>query len=540
MIKQLRISNFLTINNEDIDFNQGFSVFTGETGAGKSILIEALSVVLGAPANESLIKIGNTESFVEGQFELSEENSKKFEDLTLGETSVTVFRRISTNKPNIIRVNQQTCSLKKLKELSSALCQVVNQHEQLELFDRNFQLDLVDAYAALEINEPLSNYKYSFQKWQDVRKKMASIGSSKEAIVKKIDFLDFQINEIESYSFEDNEEGLLDNRLKELNNLDTLKGNLRDSQSKASSAYSQLVAVENSLDTLAQSGFISEEINDYVKTAMVSLEETQNLFSKKSYELMQVDESDLERIEERVKLIFDTKSKYHCKTLIDLARFKESLIEKRRSYDGRLNDYNLFEREKAELESEMLTQQQVLFGIRSKAIDSFQNKIKVDLLNLEFQFVETCFDVSLDEGKFDKNAGMSCNFLISTLPGHQVKELSSVLSGGEISRLLLSIHKVVQGVSGKSVLVFDEIDTGIGGVTAKKMGEMMRNLSKNCQILAVTHLPQIAAQSEHHFLVKKEVSETDFSTSIKTLSKTEKEDEYLRMNGHIDFAAVRR
>ena len=174
MIKQLRISNFLTINNEDIDFNQGFSVFTGETGAGKSILIEALSVVLGAPANESLIKIGNTESFVEGQFELSEENSKKFEDLTFGETSITVFRRISNNKPNIIRVNQQTCSLKKLRELAGSLCQVVNQHEQLELFDRNFQLDLVDAYSALEIKGPLLTYRHSFQRWQDLRKKMSN------------------------------------------------------------------------------------------------------------------------------------------------------------------------------------------------------------------------------------------------------------------------------------------------------------------------------------------------------------------------------
>ncbi|MBT6120413.1 AAA family ATPase [bacterium] len=540
MIKQLRISNFLTITNEDIDFKPGFSVFTGETGAGKSILIEALSIVLGAPANESFIKIGNTESFVEGQFELSEENSKKFEDLTFGETSITVFRRISNNKPNIIRVNQQTCSLKKLRELAGSLCQVVNQHEQLELFDRNFQLDLVDAYSALEIKGPLLTYRHSFQRWQDLRKKMSNLGASKEAIIKRMDYLDFQINEIESYSFEEHEEGHLDNRLKELNNLETLKGSLRQAQSKASSAYSQLGAVENSLDPLAQSGFISDEINEYIKTAMVSLEETQNMFSKKSYELMQVDESDLERIEERVKLIFDTKSKYHCKTLADLAIFSQALMEKRKAYDSSLKDYNLYEQEKSDLESDMMLQQNILFGIRQKAVESFQYKIKVDLINLEFQFVETRFEVFLEAGKFDKNAGMSCNFLISTLPGHEVKELSSVLSGGEISRLLLSIHKVVQGVSGKSVLVFDEIDTGIGGVTAKKMGEMMSDLSKKCQILAVTHLPQIASQAEHHFLVKKRVSETDFSTSIQELNKTEKEDEYLRMNGHIDFAAVRR
>ena len=516
MLSSLRLKNFILFDDTQLSFSSGFSVITGETGSGKSIVIDAIAILLGKPMSEEVIKSGADYAIVEGVFHVDTKKHPQFNSIVDEEGTLLLTRKLIRGKKSVSRLNSETFSLKKIRHLLTEILAIVGQHDYLDLMKEDVQLQLLDSFSPAEIQNEKQQFLLQYDQYMAAKAALLSHEGSREERASKIDFLSFQISDIEQHGFKQGEDDLLEEKKKLLQNQYDYKEAfqaLKQFSKTLSHTSEEMIPY---MEKLSASYPVIATMLDKHKDLSLEFSEFYADLSIQSDVLEELDVSDLDSIESRLDTLFKLRQKYHARSLAELLNklqaMKSELDQLRSSLqsDSSLKDAFEFEKKR------MLSISKTL----SQARKQHAKQLEVALINTLSELGLACvrFTVKI-EFNFDfltRHGADHVTFLISTNPGEPLKRLSKVASGGELSRIMLAMQSLSDHIQPRSTLVFDEIDTGVGGVTAVKMGEFLKKIAASSQLLAITHLPQIAQYADHHISVEKKIS--DCSGELKTVA----------------------
>jgi len=545
MLKSLLIKDYALIENIEIQFGKGLNIITGETGAGKSILIDAMGLLLGERASVDVIRKGAEKSIVEGIFEISG-NKKVNKILDEHEIEVDeeliIRRELSIKGTNRCFVNDTPVTLNVIKEIGDLVVDLHGQHEHQSLLKTDNHLEMLDEFA--DINQYLTEFKQNINILHQLQRELKELLEKENLLKEKKDLYEFQIKEIDSVAPGIEEEEELENQLKVLENSEKLLSmsseiyeQLYESEN---SIHDQLSAIKNKLNELSKiDKSFSEKVNE-LETAIVIINEISS-YLRNYKNKIDVDPSHLEKIRERLGAFNLLKKKYGGSI--------KSVLEHREKIGKEVQLAENFSERIKELENEIDDLRKVSGDIaknisekRKKIAKAVKNNVEAVLKNLgisdptfEIKFTNELTDsenfIIVDNKKYKYNdRGFDyVEFYISTNAGEDVKPLIKVASGGEISRIMLALKSVLAKSDKLPILIFDEIDTGVSGRIAQKVGKALKSLASYHQIIAITHLPQIAGLSDYHFVVEKKKSGDRVVSSIRLLNEEEKIREVARL-----------
>ena len=507
MINILHIKNIGIIDELTINLNGGFNVLTGETGAGKTLIIDSLNIISGGRFSKEMIRKGEEYSFVEAQIfnEKSEEN-------------IIVSREINLKGRNICKINGRLVTVTELKEFMSKKIDIHGQNDNLNLLDTNNQIEYLDSFADEEIHELKNNYRSLYEKYLYVKNELNSNYGDEKEKQRKLDLLRYQVNEIEEANLKVGEEEKLENENKLINNSERIYNNLYQANELIeNSAIESISTAVRNMEKIEEYSKEYENISKALKSVYYDLQEI-NRDLQDSNNDMYFDENKKIEIAERLDLIYTLKRKYG-NNIQEILVYKNELEKEIQQIEG-LEDYiNKLNTQKQELEMEMKKIAEKLNIIRNKNSVKLSNGINKELKDLEMANSEFNVEVKYIENEFNKNGLNSVEFKIRTNIGEDMKSLAKVASGGENSRIMLAIKTVLADVDKTETLVFDEIDTGISGLAADKVGEKLKIISNKHQVLIVTHLANIAAKGDYNYYIHKEVEENKTKTKIDLLNE---------------------
>ena len=535
MLLNLHIKNFALIDEIDIDFTEGLNILTGETGAGKSIILGSLNIALGAKADKDFIRTGEEYALVEITFKSDKEEFLKTldeNDISYEDDIVCIQRKILPQR-SVFKINSQTVSASCVKEIADALIDVYGQHDYQNLLNSRKHIEILDDYSADGLKDCISEYKDTYTEYIKLKSLTESPKTDEVKREREISLLEYQINEIEAAALKKDEEEEVENKLRILENsskirdaLSSVQGLIFDSEGCASSltdmALRDLSSV-SSFDSKLEDLF--EELNN-VSSSLSDIEREMG----RLIEEFAPDDEELDRIRERYDLINELERKYG-RTLEDVLKYldeKKNELDEMTAYESKreeiLRDYEKIKEKLAKVSSK-LSEKRKEYAVK------FEKEIIEGLSDLNFN--QSKFKVNITElDDHTSNGKDKVNFEISLNPGEPYKPLENVSSGGELSRIMLALKTSVADRDNTETLIFDEIDAGISGVTAWKVAKKLALLSLNHQIICITHLQQIASMSDIHFEIKKEVSEDKrTNTYINKLDKDGEIKEIARMLG---------
>ena len=507
MINILHIKNIGIIDELTINLNGGFNVLTGETGAGKTLIIDSLNVISGGRFSKEMIRKGEEYSFVEAQIfnEKSEEN-------------IIVSREINLKGRNICKINGRLVTVAELKEFMSKKIDIHGQNDNLNLLDTNNQIEYLDNFTAEEIHELKDNYRSLYEKYLYVKNELNSNYGDEKEKQRKLDLLRYQVNEIEEANLKVGEEEELENENKLINNSEKIYNNLyKANELIENSAIESISTAVRNMEKIEEYSKEYENISKALKSLYYDLQEINRDLQDSNNDIY-FDENKKIEIAERLDLIYTLKRKYG-NNIQEILAYKNELEKEIQQIEG-LEDYiNKLNTQKQELEIKMKKIAEELNIIRNKNAVKLSKGINKELKDLEMANSEFNVEVKYLENEFNKNGLNSVEFKIRTNIGEDMKSLAKVASGGENSRIMLAIKKVLADVDKTETLVFDEIDTGISGLAADKVGEKLKIISNKHQVLIVTHLANIAAKGDYNYYIHKEVEENKTKTKIDLLNE---------------------
>ena len=537
MLLNLHIKNIALIDDIDIGFEDGLNILTGETGAGKSIIIGSLGICLGERFNKELLRNDEEDGLIELIFEVDREDIKdrllEMEIYPDEDNQLLISRRVNKSGRTINRINDMSVTQTKIKETAGLLIDLHAQHEQQTLLKKNKHLEILDKFGNEEIAVCKSEVASLYTQYQDIRKKLADMDISADERMKKKDFITYRINEIESAAIKDGEDiGLEAYYKKAVNSKDILSAadeiyritGYDDTKSAANEIARALVAMKRIVEL---DGDLSDSYN-----ILSDIDGLLNDFNRDFSEYMksmEFDEAEFKQVEDRLNLINSLKSKYGS----DIKDIFSCLEDLKKEYD----ELNRYEERLAELkgnlkdvELKLIEKSDKLTDIRKKYAVKLCKMIEESLKELNFMTVS--FDMSFEkQSGFSENGNDEAYFIISTNVGEPMKPLYEIASGGELSRVMLAVKSCLANEDDTPTLIFDEIDVGISGKTAVKVAEKMSLISRNHQVICITHLPQIAAMADYHYVIEKEVENNKTITKIRKLKKSEEIDELARIIG---------
>ncbi len=531
MLQSICIQNYALINELEIDFNKGLNIITGETGAGKSILLGALSLVLGQRADTGVLKDKTRKCFVEAKFQIKQyriknffkQNDLDYEDLT------TIRREITDHGKSRAFINDTPVNLSVLKELSSFLIDIHSQHESLLLGDDHFQLSLVDSFA--DHQELINAYRNRFEEYNILNSEYDKLVNNAQKAKTDLDYYQFQFDQLESVKLIDGEQEELEEELEQLNHAEEVKLKLSESLHLLSgeeiSIISNLKQTKNGIDSISKYIKEGDDLTNRIESMYIELQDINNEIEQLN-EKLEHNPNRIEFIRERLDNIYALEQKHKVSTVKELIEIKDDLqvkIDKITSYD--------FETEKIKKQLDLILDEltnnaRQISENRGVIIPNIENKV-IEILqllgipNANFKVEQVPTKEFLPSGK------EIIRFLFSANKNVVLEELSRVASGGEISRLMLSIKSLIVETTTLPTIIFDEIDTGTSGEIADKMGTIIKQMSKNMQVINITHLPQIAGKGDFHYLVYKKDNHETTNTYIKLLSKEERIKEIAKM-----------
>jgi DNA repair protein RecN (Recombination protein N) len=533
MLQQLTIKNIALIEDISIEFDSGFNVLTGETGAGKSIIIDSLNLVLGERADKELVRTGTNKARVEGIFTVDEKTgiSELMEEngIDLEEDQLIITREISFEGKSICRINGNAVTLSVLKKIADRLADIHGQHEHQHLLNADSHIGYLDSFGGEEISKQKENVRIAYTYYKSCLEKLSGDWGTYETRNQKIDMLEFQINEIEKAKIVVGQEDELKSRAEILKNADKIKenlietgqmigGNVLDELRSACSVFSKISDIGEEYSALherLESAFYEiEDISGEVKILADSVED---------------DPFELERIEDRLDQLKKLYRKYGSDEESVLKFYDDACEELDRLVNAEKTIEEL-EKQLEQFKTEYFRQADKLSRLRHDTAVIFEERIKSELAqlgmknaNLEVSFNDT-EDISSDG--YD-----TVEFLFSANIGEPVKPLYKIISGGEMSRFMLAMKSVAADDTLVPTMVFDEIDTGISGNGAQVVAQKISMLSKNHQIIAITHLPQIASFADTHFLIKKFLDNERTHTEIHRMNNEQRIKEIARLTG---------
>ena len=533
MLIELHIKNLALIKKADIYFKEGLSVLSGETGAGKSILIDSINLALGAKASKDIIRIGENEGIVELIFTLDDKRKEKLRtlDISFEDDLLIITRKISSTR-SVCRINDETVTLAKLREVTDTLIDIHGQHEHQSLLSAGNNLALLDSFCSEKLTEIKKNLSKNYGELKKINHRIQE-GIDERLRKREIDILDFEISEIKKADIKPDEEEELEQVFK--------KGK---SISKINDVLSDLLEELENEDIGSNIKSVSEiaELDDSLDIVLSNLNTIEDLISETMHyttrylDNLEYDEEEYDRVIERLDTIRHIKSKYSS----DYNKLKELLKEKEKRLEF-LRDFEdevlILKESAAKLEESIIKDCVKISEIRKAVAITLTERIKKELEDLNFLGVE--FEIKFTKReKISRDGFDIVEFLISTNPGQPLKTLQMVASGGELSRIMLALKTVFANNDDIQTLIFDEIDTGISGKTAVKVGEKLSHISRSHQVLCISHLPQIAVMADQNLFISKSTDGKSTQTNIDLLDKDGKIKEIARLIGGNNLTEV--
>jgi len=539
MLRSLHVKNMALIEEESIEFDDGLNILTGETGAGKSILIGSLGVALGSGSFKDFVPENADHSSVELVFETeSERVRKKLEDNDIPDMDgQVILSRTFRRGRSVSRLNGEVVPIGLVREISSDLIDIHGQHEHQSLLYPKYHLQLVDDFAGEKLLEEKAKCREAYRTYAEAGKKLKEALKDEGDRAKKIDFISFEVHEIDAAGLREGEDEELESRFRLLSNAQKIMEALAlvqrltdgdgetDASSQISRASREMASVASFDENLAQlSGMLTDcesMISDFTRSLSGYIDDF-------SY-----DEGEFAEVSERLDLINRLKTKYG-KTIGEILSYRDI----RQQELDRLNNFDAYvaelRQQSERSRKELMAVCGTMTAIRKKSAEILTGLIEKSLIDLNF--LDVRFEIRFDEAKEPSENGMDqVSFLISMNPGLPLRPLQNVASGGELSRIMLGIKSVMAKKGGIECLIFDEIDTGISGRTAQKVSEKMAQLSRDRQVIAITHLAQIASMADAHFLIEKKAEDGKTHTGVRRLDEDEIIDELARILGGVEI-----
>lgn len=531
MLQNLHVKNLALIDEAEVDFSEGLNVLSGETGAGKSIIIGSIGIALGEKVSKDIIRKDADYALVELIFTVDGPVREKLIalDIPMEDEQVILTRRITSGRP-IAKINSESVSTAKLKEVAALLIDIHGQHEHQSLLNKKNHLQILDSYAKKSLKDVLQKLSDIYHEYSILRKELKEASTDSGQRSRELSFLQYEVEEIENANLISGEDEELEAQYKKYSNSQKIMGSIGQ-------VYK--LTAENGASELT--GHAVQEIasvssyDEQVKSLENQLMEIDNLLNDFNYELTnyiqdaQFDEEHFYEVEKRLDLINELKAKYggSIEKILSEYEEKKERIEKLSDYDAYLSGLQQ-DVESKETQLEQLCKK--VSQIRKKAALELTKKIKSALVDLNFLDVQ--FELQFCRKKEYSASGYDeAEFLISTNPGEPLKSLTKIASGGELSRIMLAIKAVLADCDEIGTLVFDEIDTGISGRTAQMVSEKMSVISSKHQVICITHLPQIASMADSHFLIEKSSKRNKTVTNIRKMKEEESVLELGRMLG---------
>ena len=531
MLKQLHISNYALIDELSVGFETGFNVITGETGAGKSILLGALGFALGDRADTGVLYDKDKKCVVEAQFELDDENLKPlFEENDLDFETECIFRReLNPQKKSRAFINDTPVALQTMKEIGSQLVDIHSQHDSLLLTDADFQLKLLDEIA--QNGELLAEYQTEYSHYNTLKRKLNELKEMATKNTAENDYLKFQLDELDKADLKEGEYADIEQTLSVMENAEEIKtllvtanGLMDDSEN---AILGQVNALTSTLQRMKHLLPDTEELAERVENLKVELKDIAYDLRRKEDET-QFDEGQLQSLQERYDLLSRLMMKHHVGSFEELIALRDSLKEKVNAFENIDEAIAQAEKELKANEKQLSNLAKALHDKRCQAAVAFGEKVMVLVRQLAMPFAQ--FQVSVEsQESFGSKGSDEIRFLFSANKGIAPDDIRRVASGGELSRLMLSIKSAVSSYNYIPTLIFDEIDTGVSGEVAAKIGGIMRQMGDALQLISITHLPQVASQAEHHYFIYKDNEGERTQSHIRLLDSKERIKEIAKM-----------
>ena len=532
MLESLHISNYALIDNLDIDFHNGFNIITGETGAGKSIILGALSLILGGRADTKVIRNNERKSVIEAIFSIKDYPSLKKicdeNDIEWDDLQCILRREIAPNGRSRAFVNDSPVSLSQLSDIAIQLVDIHSQHQNLLLASPDYQLNIIDNLAGN--NDRLKEYYHLYQEYVNAVRQLKETRRAIEKGVADEDFTRFQLEQLEEMNLVAGEQEDLEREREILSNMTSIKETLYSALEALTNGKSNVLSLlNNAVDDCEDLENVLEDENNLterLETARIEIQDIAETLSQYDSNL-NADPQELERIEERLNKIYSLEHKHKVSTVDELIAIRDNLQKRLDTIDN--SDYAIEQLEKQAKQAYKmaLSAAKEISKHRQDEANSFAKLLKdralpLGMKNLQCEIKITPIEIS--STGIDK-----IEFLFAFNKNQQLMPVGNTASGGEISRLMLSIKTIIAHKMQLPSIIFDEVDTGVSGDIANSMGEMMQSIAQNIQVLAITHLPQVASKGNHHYKVFKEDDETSTLTRIKELSIEERVDELALM-----------
>ncbi|MCG2500002.1 DNA repair protein RecN [Staphylococcus epidermidis] len=534
MLQTLSIKQFAIIDELDINFSDGLTVMSGETGSGKSIIIDAIGQLIGMRASSDYVRHGEKKAIIEGIFDIDESKDaiKILESLAIDvdEDFLLVKREIFSSGKSICRINNQTVTLQDLRKVMQELLDIHGQHETQSLLKQKYHLQLLDDYADNQYSDLLNQYQLSYKQYKNKRKELEELESADQALLQRLDLMKFQLEELTEASLKKGEVDQLESDIKRIQNSEKLNLALNNAH--------QVLTDENAIpDRLYELSNYLQTINDIVPEKFVRLKEDIDQFyyiledaKHEIYDEMantEFDEQVLNEYESRMNLLNNLKRKYG-KDITELIGYQSKLANEIDKIENYEQSTSQLREEIKTLYNEVIDIGKKLSQERRRVARELRDHIVSEIQNLQMK--DANLEISfkpLDEPTIE---GIEfVEFLISPNRGEPLKSLNKIASGGELSRIMLALKSIFVKSRGQTAILFDEVDSGVSGQAAQKMAEKMRDIAQYIQVICISHLPQVASMSDHHLLISKASNADRTTTQVKELKDENKIDEIARM-----------
>ena len=539
MLKHLYIKNFTLIDELDIELYSGFSVITGETGAGKSIILGAIGLLLGQRADSKAIKQGADKCVIEAQFDLSRYGMEDFfeeNDIEYDAADCIIRRELTAAGKSRAFINDTPVQLSMLKELGERLVDIHSQHQNLLLNKQDFQLNVVDIIAGDE--KELADYQQAFTQYHAAEKELQALQESIEQNRQNADFLQFQCDELSQANLVEGEQEELEQKSETMSHAEEIKSSLYEADNALSSeGTGVVVSLKKALSAIRQIEQVLPDAKELVERMDSSYIELKDIAQEISSQMEYVDfdPSELDVINNRLDKLYDLEKKYHVDTVEELITKRDELklqLDRIENSDEALEE---LQKKLAQLQMQAKKAADTLTKLRTKAAKQIEKEMQTRLVPLGMPNVR--FSIQMTEGALGTSGQDQVAFLFSANTSTPLQPISQVASGGEIARVMLSLKAMISGAVKLPTIIFDEIDTGVSGKTAEKMAQIMQEMGQHeRQVISITHLPQIAALGSAHYKVEKEETSKGTISKMRQLSPEERIDEIAQMLSGSDIS----
>ncbi len=545
MLSEISIHNFAIIEHLEVSFDEGLTVLTGETGAGKSIIIDAVQLLAGGRGSQDFIRHGAKKAELEGLFTIEDEHHPVFNKLSefgieCEDGSIILRRDLNANGKTTCRVNGKLVTIASLREIGSQLIDIHGQHDNQELMHERRHIHLLDQFAGSQLAEAHTNYLEIYQQYTKLKRKIETANENEQQVAQRIDLYSFQLNEIDNAELVMGEEEILEEEKLKLQHFHRLFERLNTAYESISGDNHALDWVGSAMSDLEDAASIDKNLiphAEVISTSFYSLQDTAHEL-KSILDRMEYDPARLPVVEDRLAMLQSLKRKYGA-TIEDIFIYREKIaddLDQLLNRDERLGK----EQEKlVQLQKDLEVEANELSVIRQEAAVRLEEAIMQQLKDLHME--KSTFKVSINRkayNNYDINGFDEVFFLISTNFGEPLKPLVKIASGGELSRIMLALKTIFSRHQGITSIIFDEVDTGVSGRVAQAIADKIAMIATHSQVLCISHLPQVAAMADHHLLIRKEVKGKRTTTAVAEISGLDRTTELSRMMSGAEITSL--